>query len=488
MVERASVSTYSRRVPSILHISDLHRTSEPRVRNDELLAAISSDAARWETEGIPWPDLIVVSGDIVQGVSLHGGEDDSNIVAQYAEAHEFLRGLAAEFVHADRSRVVVVPGNHDVHWGRARGAMTRLPECPPRIARTALEADSRVRWNWDDQSAYEITDSELYESRYDHFREFRAEFYAGLDSGPTAHSATDLISAEYPSVGLLVVGFASWYGNDCFCRVGDIDPAALAASRKLLADSAAPVAVAVWHHSLDGGPHAQDYMDRRAVHRMIDYGFSVGLHGHQHYPGAAPYELRLPNLTSMAIVSAGSLAVGDDELPAGERRQFNIVEINPDDESITVHVRAMSTAGVFAGSHRDDFGGNTYMTLELPPSPARPQRATDTQLLDEAMTATALEEYETALEILPRIVDPAHSFRKRQIKIEALSGLGWHEALLDFIRPPQNADEAVRALSLLIDRERFDEAESELEAASGLLDSATARDLAARIATARMLS
>ena len=487
-MERAYFPTYSHRVPAILHISDLHRTSDPRVRNDELLAAMSSDAARWETEGIPWPDLVVVSGDIVQGVSLHEGEAGSNIVAQYAEAHEFLRDLAAEFVQSDRSRVVVVPGNHDVHWARAREAMTRLSECPPLIARKALEADSGVRWNWDDQSAYEITDGELYESRYDHFREFRAEFYAGLDSAPAIHTATDLISADYPSLGLLVVGFASWYGNDCFCRVGEIDPAALAASRKLLADSAAPLAVAVWHHSLDGGPHAQDYMDRRAIHRLIDYGFGVGLHGHQHYPGAAPYELRLPNLTSMAVVSAGSLAVGDDELPAGERRQFNIVEIDPDDESITVHVRAMSAAGVFAGSHRDDFGGNTYMTLDLPPSPARPQRATDTQLLDDATTATALEEYEAALEILPRIVDPAHAFKKRQIKIEALDGLGRHEELLDFIRPSQNADDAVRALSLLIDRERFDEADSELEAAAGLLDAATARALAARIAAARMLS
>ena len=328
----------------------------------------------------------------------------------------------------------------------------------------------------------------MYESRYHHFRQFRADFYAGLTLGPKIQDGTDLISVEYSSLGLVVVGFASWYGNDCFCRVGAIDPSALAASRRLLANSAAPLAVAVWHHSLDGGPYAQDYMDRRAVHKLIDFGFSVGLHGHQHYPGAAPYELRLPNLTSMAVASAGSLAVGDDELPAGELRQFNIVVIDPDAESITVHVRAMSPAGVFMGSHRDDFGGATSMTLGLPHSPARPQRPTGTQLLDEATAAIALERFEEALELLPKIVDPAHSFKRRQIEIEALDGLERHEALIAFIRPPQSQDEAIRLVSLLIDAHRFDEASSELEAASALLDPATARQLATRITSARILS
>ena len=69
-------------------------------------------------------------------------------------------------------------------------------------------------------------------------------------------------------------------------------------------------------------------MDARVIHRLIDFGFTVGLHGHQHYPGAAPFEYRLPNLSSMAVVAGGSLAVGDRELPMGERRQFNIVVID----------------------------------------------------------------------------------------------------------------------------------------------------------------
>ena len=235
-------------MPTLLHISDLHRTSGPRLRNDELLAAMSSDATRWESDGIPRPDLIVVSGDLVQGVSLNDHDPESKIAAQYAEASDLLCRLASEFVDSDRSRVVIVPGNHDVHWGRARSAMTALPDCPSGIAGEALQADSNVRWDWAEQKAYGITDRDRYDSRLEHFRQFRSDFYAGLDPNPLARSDSDLVFAEYPSLGLVVVGFASWYGNDCFCHVGEIDPSALALSQTLLADSRAPVAVAVWHH------------------------------------------------------------------------------------------------------------------------------------------------------------------------------------------------------------------------------------------------
>ena len=474
-------------MPTLLHISDLHRTSEPRLSNDELLAAIASDATRWSGEGIPNPDLVVVSGDLVQGVSIGTPDPDSEIEAQYSEACDFLRRLAAEFVDFDRSRVVIIPGNHDVHWGRARNAMKPLTTSPDRIGSKAFEASSNVRWNWEEQKAYQISDSDLYESRFKHFRQFQADFYAELGPSPLPHSDDDLVFVEYPSLGLVIVGFASWHGNDCFCHVGEIDSASLASSRKLLAGSNAPVAVAVWHHSVIGGPRANDYMDQRVIHKLIDFGFIVGLHGHQHYPGAAPFVLRLPNLTSMVVVGAGSIAVGDRELPTGERRQFNIVVIDPNSNSITVHVRAMSSGGVFTGSHRDDFGGQTFITLNLPPSPSRPKPPTTTQLLDDAMSAVATKQYERALELLAEI-DTSKAREKRQIKIRALHGLGRQEELIELLDPPQSADEAIRAISLLLDTRRFEEATARLDAASGLIDHALFEELATTIAVKRMTS
>ena len=474
-------------MPTILHISDLHRTSDPRLTNDDLLAAIFSDATRWESEGISRPDLIVVSGDLIQGVNGDASDPDAEIQAQYDEVSDFLQRIAAKFVASDRSRVIIVPGNHDVHWGRSRQAMKFLDACPVGISQEAFKADANLRWDWNEQRAYEIVNSEIYQSRFEHFKRFQSEFYAGLEPNPLLHGGSDLVFFEDLSLGLVVVGFASWYGNDCFCHVGEIDPSSVALSQRLLAESTAPVAVAVWHHSIVGGPRAHDYMDARVIHRLIDFGFSVGLHGHQHYPGAAPFELKLPNLTSMTVVAGGSLAVGDRELPMGERRQFNIVVIEPMQESITIHVRAMSSAGVFTGSHRDDFGGNTFMKLSLVSSPTRPKQATATQRIDDAMTAVSVGQYEKALQLIAG-VESSYANQRRQIKIKALEGLGRKDELIELLDPPQTQDEAVKIISLLLDCGRFDDAEAQLSTMSSLLDRATFRDLASYIATRRAIS
>ena len=455
--------------------------------NDVLLAAIFSDATRWMLEGIPWPDLIVVSGDLIQGVGHDASDPDSEIAAQYAEATAFLEQLAAKFVDSDRARVIIVPGNHDVSWSRSQRAMKLIPTCPDGIAREAFHADSHVRWDWKEQKAYEIVNGQMYQSRFEHFKQFQSDFYAGLDPDPLSQGESDVVYFEDLSLGLVVVGFASWHGNDCFCQVGEIAPASLSLSQKLLANSTAPIAVAVWHHSIVGGPRAHDYMDERTIHRLVDYGFSIGLHGHQHYPGAAPFELRLPNLTSMVVVAGGSLAVGDSKLPMGERRQFNIVVIDPNSQSITVHVRGMSPAGVFTGSHRDDFGGNTFLELDLPTAPSRPREATITQRIDDGMRAIAVGQYQKALEIIIGI-DSSQRHEIRLIKVKALDGLGRRGDLIEVLNPPQSVDEAVRVISLLLEDGQIDEASARLETMSALVGETLYRELAAVIAVEKEIS
>lgn len=471
---------------ALLHISDLHRTSGPRLHNDQLFAAIASDALRWDAEGIPRPDLVVVSGDLIQGADPRSTDPDAEIAAQYVEADDLLRRLAAEFVNGDLHRVVVVPGNHDVSWSRARDAMAPWSTCPDEIGRTSLDPESGVRWDWTTQQAFAIADGKAYESRLEPFRSFRASFYAGVDPNPLAHGQ-DIAFFDYPDLDLVVVGFASWHGNDCFCEVGEIDSHLVAQSRELLKTSTASIAVAVWHHSLVGGPRARDYMDQRVTHQLIDFGFSLGLHGHQHHPGAAPYELRLPNLTSMAVIGAGSLAVGDSELPMGERRQFNVVVLDPLAEEVIAHVRAMSSEGVFMGSHRDDFGGHTFTSLPLPHSPARPAAPSAVIRLDDAMTAVASGDYARALSLVED-VGPSHALQKRQIQVEALTGLGHDDEVLALLDPPQSIEEVVRVVSMLLDRERFDEAQERLDALVHLLDEGTADALASTIKARRMAS
>ena len=65
---------------------------------------MASDAKRWALEGIPQPDLVVVSGDLVQGVGLDTKDPDGEIADQYAEADNLLCRLANEFVESVAGR------------------------------------------------------------------------------------------------------------------------------------------------------------------------------------------------------------------------------------------------------------------------------------------------------------------------------------------------------------------------------------------------
>ena len=62
---------------SVLHISDLHRDPANPIRNQVLLDSLERDRDRYaakEDTCINPPNLIIVSGDIVQGVK-HGTPD-----------------------------------------------------------------------------------------------------------------------------------------------------------------------------------------------------------------------------------------------------------------------------------------------------------------------------------------------------------------------------------------------------------------------------
>ena len=187
----------------------------------------------------------------------------------------------------------------------------------------------------------------------------------------------------------------------------------------------------------------------------------------------------------MAVISGGSLAVGDSELPMGEPRQFNVVVLDPHSDSVTTHVRAMSPAGVFTGSPRQDFGGNTFIELRLDLTRGQPTMATPIQRLDDAMTAVANGQFKEALELVSEPIH-THTLEQRQISIEALAGLDRREALIEILSPPGNAEEAARLFSLLLGADRFAEAEVLLGSIEGLLDTPMLSEMAAMIEAKRM--
>ena len=57
-------------MPVLMHISDLHRSTEEPVSNAELVAALERDLHRQSDEhpSISRPDALIVSGDLVKGL------------------------------------------------------------------------------------------------------------------------------------------------------------------------------------------------------------------------------------------------------------------------------------------------------------------------------------------------------------------------------------------------------------------------------------
>src|SRR4051794_37660722 len=113
---------------SILHISDLHRSREEPVDNASLVAALLADCDRYmgDTPRVPSPDAIIVSGDMIQGAPIVLANWQRSMKDQYQVAEEFLAALCSRFLSGDRSRMILIPGNHDVCWNTSRMAMDQV--------------------------------------------------------------------------------------------------------------------------------------------------------------------------------------------------------------------------------------------------------------------------------------------------------------------------------------------------------------------------
>lgn len=281
---------------SILHISDLHRSKSDPISNVELISALIADRERYlcDPEPIPAPNAIIVSGDIIQGAPVDDPEYLSNIKGQYDIALEFLVELTDRFLDGDRSRVVIVPGNHDICWSTSLQAMSEVSESdyPKKLEAELNRPDTEYRWDWEKRRLYKISDFDLYESRLSAFWDFFEKFYEPVASqlSVNASANVNLFSLHEGRIG--VAAFNSCVGNDCFASRGFIPADDVSSSYLDLRDANIPfeLRVAVWHHNIDGPPHRSDYMDAEIVRRMIGLDFRLGLFGHHHLTHAVAKE------------------------------------------------------------------------------------------------------------------------------------------------------------------------------------------------------
>ena len=317
---------------TILHISDLHRITEANV--DCLSASFNVEKEYYRANNIPMPSFIVVGGDIIQGSK----EDDASkaqeeIRAQYEVAGKFLARLCDLFFEGDRSRMIIVPGNHDVSQYVTRGCMSKIDadDYEPFVD-SLWNDDSNIRWSWKDLSFYQINDTNRYKDRFNDFISFYNSFYQDVKWPDRKYPA--LVDAEadvidFKEEGVTFVCFNSCYQLDHLQQSGYISFNALSnLSTKLLAKKRqGRLLVAVWHHHTQGLPKENNYLNYRILDNMTKYGIGLALHGHQHISGILNEYRDVFTKDNLWLVSAGTVYGNSSDMVPGTTRQYNLITI-----------------------------------------------------------------------------------------------------------------------------------------------------------------
>ncbi len=327
---------------SILHVSDLHRDPQNAIRNDVLLTSLETDRLHY-ADNIRSPELVVVSGDLVQGVALGAPDPEHTLRQQYDEALAFLEGLAHRFTKGDRDRVIIVPGNHDVSAYQFRQALNKVdvglrPE-KKELVHELFRQSSAFRWSWDSLELYEITNPDGYNNRFAEFARCYERFYQGRRNY-SLEPEHQVAIFDYPELDLVFAAFSSCFNNDLWNRQGAINPACVARALDQLRGPSysGRIRGAVWHHNTEGQPGDNAYLDPGSLQVLIDGGFSLALHGHQHRPQFLDTRFRYGLDRAIKVVSAGTLCGG-----ASYRygRSYNILELDTHALKGRLHVREM---------------------------------------------------------------------------------------------------------------------------------------------------
>ncbi|MDD2465411.1 MAG: metallophosphoesterase [Desulfobulbus sp.] len=434
---------------SILHISDLHRDPTQGIGNGPLVRSLLNDRDRYivGTPAIASPSLIVVSGDIVYGVPAAHPTPNDTLATQYQEAEAFLIELANSFLNGDRQRLILVPGNHDVSFPATLAALTPLSSPSTHSLNEALadlfSPHSTHRWSWKDLQLFKLSDNDGYNRRIELFAEFYFRFYGGKRNYSfSPDKQYDIFS--YPSQEIVIVAFNSCYNNDPLHKAGCIHPDAIAASAREIESLRYQgyIPIAVWHHNTAGGPHSDDYMDADTLQVLIDCGFSIGLHGHQHKSTFIDERFRFGTGRKITVISAGTLCGGLHSLPHGHSRSYNVIEIDTSFFSATVHQRQMvnetlSSPVWSSGWYAESC--TSMLTFEVQ-KPLIPQASLNSKL-SQAESLIAQNDYDGARGILLALA-PTDGVARRMLA-ECYTVVPYDTDLIISLFPPQSVSEAV---------------------------------------------
>ena len=302
---------------NILHLSDLHFGTEANAQSwyEQLAADLTRELA---CERL---DCAVLSGDIA----------NRSTKAEYAAAKSFLDKLCQRF-GLSKSRLVIVPGNHDINWPLSEKAYTVMKSKDYKGSRS----DGRVI----DKGEYlEARVEAKYLRRMDLFR----AFYESVKGEPyPADHADQATIHAFPDLGLVFLGLNSaWQLDHHYTRRAGIDPRALtAALEQLDRDRAAHGdchKIAVLHHPLSS-EHEDRIKDHGFMERLAVAGFRLTLHGHIHKAQTLPFHYdHTAGGRKIDVIAAGTFGAPVNEWVPGHPLQYNLLRL--EGRRLTVETR-----------------------------------------------------------------------------------------------------------------------------------------------------
>ena len=297
----------------ILHLADLHfgKSAFARVCRTQLETDLIQEL------GIKRLEYLVISGDIT----------NSSTEEEYDAAFAMVDGLVKRF-GLDSSRVVIVPGNHDLNWELSKKAypfiyQSDLPK--------SLQEDRYIQAG---EVGGLLRDDELYLKRFAIFSHFYRRIYSGQDF--PLDEAAQVRFVERPEDRILFLGLNScWQLDHHFRDRASIHMPALTKAFDRLNDGKYEgwLKIATWHHPVTGKEMMNDeFMQLLAIH-----GFQLCLHGHIHeaIEGFHKYDDRRAD----NIIGAGTFgALTRDQVP-GIPLQYNLLTFDPATGEMTVNTR-----------------------------------------------------------------------------------------------------------------------------------------------------
>lgn len=298
----------------ILHLSDLHFGDE--AFTTVFRTQLESDLI--QELGIRRLEYLVISGDLANRAT----------EKEYDAAFSMVDGLVKRF-GLDVSRVVVVPGNHDVNWDKSEQA---YPFVTKRKLPLPLPTEKSIPAG---EAGALLCDEAVYHERFAHFNtHFYRRVYPQKDYPPAYADQTLLV--ERPEDRILFLGLNScWQLDHYFRNRASIHLPAITKALDQLQDARYQgwLKIAVWHHPVTGQqPMNDEFMQLLAVHR-----FQVGLHGHIHeaIQGFFHYDDR----RDIRIIGAGTFGAPVNEQVAGIPLQYNLLTFDPQTCEMTVNTR-----------------------------------------------------------------------------------------------------------------------------------------------------